>query len=268
MLTSQLDGKQVFRKKVSRKGETSYTKVGKIHLTVFSPDGKTVLGFLVKRPDLALMVKREDVFVAFDSLVPYEKGYVIEGEAATDNAARKRLDIDWDNCLLWNGMDARTTKGKTLGFVGNVSYDAETGAVEAFHIGDGNVAKGLVGAIKIPVDMFVGYESGFLVLTPEAADVQPSGGLAATAGESYARAKQNAAEATAKAAAKVDEAVQEGSYKLGKTIGKAKKSVKKKAKEVTGSVDAKDAAKAAGKQISKYGNMFKAFKDEFDEASK
>ena len=261
MLTSQLDGKQVFRKKVSRKGETSYAKIGKIHLTVFSPDGKTVLGFLVKRPDLALMVKRADTFVAFDSLAPYEKGYVIEGEEATDDAARKRLDIDWDNCLLWNGMDAKTTKGKVLGFVGNVAYDAETGAVEAFHIGDGNVAKGLVGAIKIPVEMFVGYENGHLVLTPEAADVQPSGGLAATAGEGYARAKQSAADAVEKAGAKVDAAVQEGSYNLGKAIGKAKKSVKKKAKEVTGSVDAK-------KAVSKYGGMFKAFKDEFDEASK
>ena len=260
MLTSQLDGKQVFRKKVSRKGETSYAKIGKIHLTVFSPDGKTVLGYLVKRPDIALMVKREDLFVAFDSLVPYEKGYVIEGEDATDDAARKRLGVDWDNCLLWNGMDARTTKGKVLGFVGNVSYDEETGAVEAFHIGDGNVAKDLVGYIKIPVDMFVGYESGYLVLAPEAADVQPSGGLAATAGESYARAKQGAAEAVEKAGAKVDAAVQEGSYKLGKSIGKAKKSVKKKAKEVKKS--------AESKQLSKYKDMFKAFKDEFDDASK
>ena len=268
MLTSQLDGKQVFRVKRSRKGETSYVKIGKIHLTVFSPDGKTVLGFLVKRPDLALMVKREDIFVAFDSLAPYGKGYVIDGEAATDDAARKRLGIDWDNCLLWNGMDAKTTKGKALGFVGNVAYDGETGAVEAFHIGDGNVAEGLVGAIKIPVELFVRYEDGYLVLKPEAADVQPSGGLAATAGENYARAKQNAAEAGAKAAAKVDEAVQEGSYQLGKAIGKAKKSVTKKAKEVTGSADAKDVAKSAGQQISKFGGMFKAFKDEFDEASK
>ena len=268
MLTSQLDGKPVFRTKISRKGETSYVKLGKIHLTVFSPDGKTVEGFLVQRPDLALMVKRADVFVAFDSLAPYEKGYVIEGEAATDDEARKRLGVDWDNCLLWNGMDARTTEGKVLGFVGNVSYDAGTGAVEAFHIGDGNVAKSLVGAIEIPVGMLVGYEKGCLVLVPEAADVQPSGGLAAAAGEGYARAKQGAAEAGAKAAAKVDEAVQEGSYQLGKAIGKAKKTVKKKAKEATGSVDAKAAAKAASQHLSKVGGMFKAFKDEFDEASK
>ena len=268
MLTSQLDGKPVYKAKTSRKGETSYNKIGKIHLTVFSPDGRRVEGFLVKRPDLALMVKRPDVFVAFDGLVPYEKGYVIEGEAATDDAARERLGVDWDNCLLWNGMDARTTEGKVLGFVGNVSYDRETGAVEAFHIGDGNVAKSLVGAIKIPVDMVVGYESGYLVLKPEAADVQPSGGLAAAAGEGYARAKQNAAEAGAKAAAKVDAAVQEGSYKLGKSLGKAKKSVKRKAKEVAGSADAKDVAKAAGQHLSKVGGMFKAFKDEFDEASK
>ena len=268
MLTSQLDGKQVYRAKHSRKDGTEYVKLGKIHLTVFSSDGKRVLGYLVKRPDLAMMVKRSDVFVAFDSLVPYDKGYAIEGEAATDDEARKRLDVDWDSCILWNGMDARTTDGKTLGFVGNIAYDGETGRVESFHIGDGNVAKGLVGAIEIPVGMYVGYEKGFLVLTPEAADVQPSGGLAATAGENYARAKQNAAEATAKAAAKVDAAVQEGSYKLGKAIGKTKKSVKKKAKEATGSIDGQEVAKAAGQHLSKLGGMFKSFKDEFDDASK
>ena len=268
MLTSQIYGKQAFKAKKTRKGEIEHKKIGKIHLVVFSPDGKTVLGYLVKRPDLALMIKREDVFVAFDSLAPYEKGYVITGEAATDDAARKRLDVDWDHCLLWNGMDAKTTKGKVLGFVGNISYDAATGRVEAFHIGDGNVASSLVGAIKIPVEMYVGYKDGCLLLKPEAADVQPSGGLAAKAGESYARAKMNASEAGHKAAAKAGEAVQEGSYNLGKTIGKAKKTATKKAKEATGSVDGKSVAKAAGQHMSKVGGMFKAFKDEFDEASK
>ena len=268
MLTSQIDGKPAYRIKRTRKDETNYVKIGKFHLTVFSPDGKTVLGYLVKRPDLALMVKRPDVFVAFDSLTPYDKGYAIEGEAAVDDAARKRLNVDWDNCLLWNGMDARTTKGKTLGFVGNVAYDPQTGAVKSFHIGDGNVAKGLIGAIEIPVEMYVGYKDGFLVVKPEAADVKPSGGLAAKAGEGYARAKMNASQAGAKAAAKVDSAVQEGSYNLGKTLGKAKKSVKAKTKEATGSVDGKGIAKAAGQHMSKVGGMFKAFKDEFDEASK
>lgn len=265
MLTSQIYGKQAFKAKKTRKGETEYKKVGKIHLVVFSPDGKTVLGYLVKRPDVALMVKRSDVFVAFDSLAPYEKNYVIEGEDATDDDARKRLGVDWDHCLLWNGMDARTTKGKKLGFVGNVEYDEKTGRVQAFHIGDGNVAKGLIGAIKIPIDMYVGYKGGYLILKPEAADVQPSGGLAATAGESYARAKQNASQAGAKAAAKVGEAVQEGSYNLGKAVGKAKKSAVQKANEATGG---KGVAKAASQHMSKVGGMFKAFKDEFDEASK
>ena len=259
MLTSQINGKPVYIAKTSRKGETSYKKVGKVHLAVFSPDGKTVLGYQVQRPDLAMMIKREDLFVAFDSLKPYDKGYVIDGEAACDKEARERLNIDWDHCLLWNGMDAVTTQGKVLGFVGNVAYDAETGRVISFHIGDGNVAKGLVGAIKIPVGMFVGYEGGKMLLAPEAADVQPSGGLAGKAGESYARAKMKAGEASAKAAAKASakasevsakasakasevgakagEAVQKGSYGLGKTLGKTK-------------------------------GMFKAFKDEFDEASK
>lgn len=265
MLTSEINGKLVFTAKESRKGELNYKKLGRVHLVVFSPDGQTVLGYLVKRPDLAMMIKREDVFVAFDCLAPYEKNYVIKGDNATDDAARERLGVDWDHCLLWNGMDAMTTNGKKLGFVGDVEYDDYNGGVISFHVGDGNVAKGLIGAIKIPVSMYVGYRDGYLVLKPEAADVKPSGGLAAKAGEGYARAKQSASDASAKAAAKAGEAVQEGSYNLGKAVGKAKKKVTKKAKEATGG---QDLAKAAGQHMSKVGGMFKAFKDEFDEASK
>ena len=55
---------------------------------------------------LDVMVKREDVFLAVDSYVPIEQGVrVTRGDDAFDDAARQRLHVDWDACILWAGME-------------------------------------------------------------------------------------------------------------------------------------------------------------------
>lgn len=307
---SNMDGKAAYTKrKPKKKGDEGdvIKKVGKIHLTVFAPGGRRVVGFMVKRPDIALMVARPDVFVAYDSLTPYDRGYLIDGEAATDQAARDRLHLDWDRCIMWNGMDAMTQGGRKLGYVGDVDFDERTGKVIAFEIGDGGAAVKLVGSLVVPVEMMVGYERGFLKLKDEAADLELSGGLAAAAGEASARAKQNAHETGVAANA----AVQKGAFALGKAVGRAQRAVAEADAEdeaaasapakrapsgagASGSAAKKGAsaakkapsgskkssaassqrsrgdemARAAGRQIGRFGSMFKDFKDEFDEASK
>ena len=51
------------------------------------------------------MVKREDVFLAVDSYASVEKGIrVTRGDDAFDDAARQRLHVNWDACILWAGM--------------------------------------------------------------------------------------------------------------------------------------------------------------------
>lgn len=300
---SNMDGKAAYtKKKPKKKGDEGdvIKKVGKIHLTVFAPGGRRVVGFMVKRPDIALMVARPDIFVAYDSLTPYDKGYLIDGEAATDQAARERLHLDWDHCIMWNGMDAMTQSGRKLGYVGDVDFDERTGKVIAFEIGDGGASVKLVGSLVVPVEMMVGYERGFLKLKDEAADIELSGGLAAAAGEATARAKQNAHETGVAANA----AVQKGAFALGKAVGRAQRAVAEAGSEdeapaappakkaasgakasgqvapKTSSVTTKassassqrsrgdEMARAAGRQLGKFGSMFKDFKDEFDEASK
>ena len=76
---SDLSGVKVFVVKDVRRPKegqptTKLSKLGKVHMAVFTPDGRRVVGFLVRRPDVAGMVKREDVFLAIDSYAPVEKG--------------------------------------------------------------------------------------------------------------------------------------------------------------------------------------------------
>ena len=102
---------------------------------VFSPDGKHVAGFVIKRPDVAGMVRRADAFVAWDSLTRMdEKNLLVSRpEDGLDDAALTRLDLDWDRCIMWSGMDAKTTEGKPLGYVSDAEYDERTGRVTRRH---------------------------------------------------------------------------------------------------------------------------------------
>ncbi|MDO5119331.1 MAG: PRC-barrel domain-containing protein [Coriobacteriales bacterium] len=214
---SEYSGKPVY---VPKKGKTTaYERLGKVHMAVFSPKGKRIVGFLVKRPDIAGMIKRPDTFVALDAISKVDGGYRVSGdETSFDEKARKRLQLDWDHCIMWSGMDAKTTKGKVLGYVSDAVFNETTGAVESFLIGDGGMAESLVGLVQVPASMLVGYEKGFMILTPEAAEQKLTGGLAAKAGEASARAKAEGA----KAAEKAGKAVDKGSKALGRQLGKTK----------------------------------------------
>ena len=204
----------------------SYTKLGKVHAAVFSPDGKRVVGFTVKRPDVAGMIKREDAFLAADSFSLAEKDVMVtRATDGLDIAAVKRLGLDWDACIMWSGMDARTTDGKPLGYVSDAEFDEKTGRVTRFMTADGGMARALIGSFVITPDMVRGYKNGRMVIDATGRTVELDGGLAGAAGEGYARAKAKGAELGKKAGAVAGEAVDKGSFALGRMIGKARRAV-------------------------------------------
>ena len=206
------------------KGDKAKLKrLGRLHMTVFSPRGDTVVGFLIRRPDVAGMVRRPDVFVALDSLSRVEDGFQVSDErGAIDDAARRRLGIDWDRCLMWEGMDAVTTDGGALGYVSDAEFDPATGKVSLFCVGDGGVAESLVGTVHIPAAQVRGYRDGMMVVSNEAQDYRPSGGVAGKAGTAYAKAKVKGAQTAKKADDVASRAVDKGSKALGKQLGKTK----------------------------------------------
>ena len=226
---NDLYGRKVYVPKKSRKkddGEQKLSRLGKVHMAVFSPSGREVVGFVVTRPDIVGMVKRPDAFLAFDSYRVLDDGtLLVTREDGLDDEARTRLSIDWDACVMWAGMDAKTVGGKKLGYVSDAEFNAKTGAVSKFFVGDGGVARAIVGSFEIPASMVRGYSKGFMVVDDAAADLELDGGVAAKAGEGYAKAKVKGAEAASKAGKAAGEAVDKGSYAFGRMLGKAKRAI-------------------------------------------
>ncbi len=232
--TELLGAKVLLPKKPATKGkhagEERFSKLGKIHNVVFAPfkqgQPSQVVGVMVQKPDIAGMIKQDDAFVTLESLETIEQGLCVKDpENNVDKAAIKRLNLDFDTCILWHGMEARTKSGKTLGYVSGAEFDQVTGVVSAFLVGDGAGSEALVGSFAIKPEWLLGYSNGAMVLSDEAADAQLTGGLAAKAGEGYAAAAAKASEATAKAGKAVAEATEKGAFALGKTLAKAKRAI-------------------------------------------
>ena len=256
---TQLVGLAVYEPKASRKGDepVQVKRIGKVRNVVCSPSGARVVGLIVHQRDIAGMIARPDLFLAFDSFDANDRGLVITNrEDGVDDAARARLHLDWDSCIIWNGMDAKTEDGKQLGHVADIEFSPKTGKVKAFHLGDGNMAESLVGHVAVPGSMLVGYKDGWMIVKPEAAHLELSGGAAAKAGEGYARAKDGVSRATQKAGKVVGDAVDKGSRKVGKAIGKAKRAA------------GDNPAKKAGEHLKGVTTMFGDFAEEFKKASK
>ena len=229
---SSLTGQRVllFKKTTKAKDGTvtdKYQKFGRVRAAVFSPDGKHVAGFVIKRPDVAGMVRRVDAFVAWDSLTRMDEKTLLVSrpEDGLDDAALTRLDLDWDRCIMWSGMDAKTTEGKPLGYVSDAEYDEKTGRVTRFFTADGGMARALIGSFVIEPDMVRGYRDGFMVVDVRDKGVELDGGLAGAAGEGYAKAKAGASVVGKKVGAAAGEAVDKGSFALGKALGKARRAI-------------------------------------------
>lgn len=200
-------------------------RLGRLHHLVFSPDGRRVVGAMVKRPDVAGMVKREDQFVALDRIFDYENGVIVQGEDAFDRAAAKRLGVDLDRCLIWDGMDVVTEKGDPLGYVVDITFDGSTGELQQVNSVDSGMSQSLVGSVPIPGDLVLGYRRGAMVVKQEAKDLQLTGGIMGAAGTAVGKAQVKAKEAGEKTGKVVGEAVDKGSFALGRAIGHAKNAV-------------------------------------------
>lgn len=250
-------------------------KVGRVRAVVFHPSRAEVVGYIVKRPDLLLMFKRGDRFVAADSLELTEDGFVAPEEPGVwGREACRRLDIDYDLCLLWVGMPVVNETGRELGTVKCVFFDGATRRVDHIDISVDSVARTLLGESEIARDAIVGFKDGALVVTSAVTQVEESGGVAAAAGEAWAKAKHSAAQRADKA----EKAIDNGAYKVGEVLGAARQKVTASAGESAAAktanaeneepTQADKAAQAVGRQIGKFPSMFKDFKDEFDKASR
>lgn len=198
-------------------------RFGKIHYPVFTPEGTRVVGFMVRMPDIAGMIKQEDRFVAYDALEIYEGVLTVtDRKDSFDTAAAARLGLDLDRCLIWTNMDVVTESGKRVGHCSDISFNGKTGVVQAFILGESGASNALIGTREMPVALFKGYRSGAMVVSDDAASLEFSGGAAAKAAEASVKVTAS----VKKGAAKLDEhgskALNKGSKALGKQLGKTK----------------------------------------------
>ena len=212
----------------------THKRIGKLSQLVFSPSGKTVVGVLIRRPDVGGMLKRNDLFCTLDGIKELNNAYILVSERKEyfNQAACKRLNIDWDACIMWTGMDVRTRTGKKLGYVSDVRFDLESGRVAFLGVGESNFSSSLLGLINIPSGMLLGYDpadEGYLVVDDEVASLDHCGGVAGRAGEFTAHAKEKGAEIGSKAkemghkaAAKAGESYELGTHHAGELIAKVR----------------------------------------------
>lgn len=221
-------------------------RIGRVHSFVFHPRDLRVVGFTVKRPDVALMFHRSDIFVALDSFdVAAGVVCIDEERASTGKAACKRLGVDWDSCIVWQGMALVAEDGSILGRVGDVTFDTTDGSVVSLVVDRGASAQALLGVTEVPRELIKGFRTGVgdnleicdeedfirggIVVSSEVLSLAPAGGLAERAGEASAVAEAKAAQVLEKArpvahhaAEKADEAVNKGAYALGRQLSKTR----------------------------------------------
>lgn len=262
-------------------------RIGKVRRFVFHPAEKRCIGFLVKRPDAALMFHRKDLFVALGGYHVDDEGNLVvhDDPEATERGAVKALGVNWEKCVIWVGMPVMTAGGEMLGYADAVTFDATTGAVSSLTTENGAANDAILGKRSIPASYIKGFrrgqgmalvtageyrgedpdehiERGAIVVTDEAAELPVQGGAAAAAGKASAiaanKAKKGADKAmagAAKAKRAVEDRIEEAKPEMQKLAGKADKAIE------TGTF-------AVGKQLGRASGMFAAFKEEFDKAAR
>lgn len=258
-----------------REKEDRIKKYGSIRRVIFHPSKPLVVGVIVDRPDLLLMVKRKERFVAFDRLEEVERGYcVVDKQDSWDAAACKRLGVQFDECIIWDYMPVRTESGTELGQISNIAIDEKTLEIDHIDISSGSVNRALLGSSDIPAEHIIGYREGAIVVSDEVTSIEESGGAAAKAGVAWAKTKHEAGQVAQKAG----DAINDGAYKAGEAIGsvrdKASKAVEEHEAKKQEALDRGEytgvdkAANVFGKQLGRASHMFKDFKEEFDKASR
>lgn len=240
-------------------------RVGKVRRCVFHPSEKRCIGFVVKRPDVALMFHRKDLFVALDGFEFVDGRIAVNREsAATGDAACKRLGVAWDECVFWDGMPLVTQGGEAVGLVGNVTLSYPSGVVESVEVNNGATAHYLVGSLEVPAEMLVGFKRGVgadlaaeegrleedvegsfrggVLVSDDVWSLSPEGGWAEAAGTFVAKASLR---------------VQEAADTMKPKMRSAAKTARSAADK---------GAHAVGRQIKASKGMFAAFKEEYEKA--
>lgn len=222
-------------------------RIGRVVDVLFHPTEARVVGFLVARPDLLFLIRRRDVIVALDRTRILEDRVLVDGAAAWDKPAAKRLGIDWEKSVIWMGMPVKTESGQVLGAVRDGVFDPDDGHLNGLGVTQGMTADVALGVVDMPAAYVNGWDGSAVVVKEDALSIQVSGGAASAAGRGVAVAGAAAAktvDATKKvvgtAAAYTKSAVKVAAKsKTAKKTGKFLRSITKQVIDAAGLPDDK-----------------------------
>lgn len=246
--------------------EGAFRKIGRVSAFAFHPIEKKCVGFLVKRPDMALMFHRKDLFVSFDGFDILD-GHIVAGSAsgAKGKSAQKAIGVDLEDCVIWLGLPVVCEDGTMLGTVGDVLCELESGRVYSLEISKGAATNALLGTLQVFVDEIVGF--CFCSAADGAAGASSVGRASASGDRFPAIAVKDVVKARPVEGG-VAEKAGTATAVIAHNAKQAVEKVKPKAKEAgTAAGEAVNkGAYIAGRQIGRTKGMFSAFKEEFDKA--
>ena len=267
-------------------GKKGTKRIGKVKSCVFHPTERRCIGFIVKRPDLLWMFHRKDIFVALGGFDFADGRIRVKPDAPTSgHAVCRAMGIDWDKCVLWEGLPIMTADETAVGFVSNITFDIETGQVEAVEASNGATAKLLLGTLEVPASYIAGFKRGMgadlavkedsreageevvfkgaILVSDDVWELSPEGGWAEAAGKFTAKAGARAKETAAAGAA-----VKEGAEGVGRQVSATKDAFGAFKEEFSKAAagEETEVGEEVAERESKTKGMFAAFKEEFDKA--
>ena len=279
-------------------GKKGTKRIGKVKACVFHPSERRCIGFIVKRPDLLWMFHRKDIFVSLDCFDFVDGRIRFKPDAPTSGAAVCRaMGLDWDKCIIWEGLPIMTADETAIGYVNNITFDIESGQVEAIEAHNGATAKLLLGTLEVPADCIKGFKRGMgadlavkedsreagdevvfkgaILVSDDVWGLSPEGGWAEAAGNFTAKAGARAKEAAEAAKPKVEAAtaaagaaVKEGAEGVGRQVSATKDAFGAFKEEFSkaASGEQTEVGEEVAEREAKTKGMFAAFKEEFDKA--
>lgn len=232
-----LETKNLHKLKVfvsTKKGRVK--KYGKVHCLVFHPSKPKAVGLMVKRPDAAMMVQRKDRFVSLDKVGFTEDGDILvelDDRGAWDKDAAKALGVDLDLCIIWDGMAVRNLQGEELGIISNIVIGDDL-RIASIDVSSGDVNRLILGSADIALERLRGYDSQLqaIVADVEKDEVVAGGGVAAKAGEAWAKGTHKISQGQEAVSSKAAENIEETAFAAGEAIGAIKEKASAKAEEL------------------------------------
>lgn len=274
LTTNKLVGSKVWMEHPTKNDADAAKKMGRVRSCVFHPSEPRCVGFLVKRPDVALMFHRRDLFVAVDGFEMTDGVPLVSDRPdATDRGACKRLGVSLDDCVLWVGLPVLCEDGTALGEVRTVTFAEGSGDVASIELTQGGTANVLLGKREVPAEMIRGFRRGMgTQLTLRGATVEAEaddeGVQPEMLGAILVSDKVKTLERSRGAAEKAGEATAIAADKVTRTVAKVKPKVTNAASTAasTAGEAINKGAFATGRQLKRASGMFSAFKEEFDKA--